>query len=122
MRNKELESLYQMIEYIDKALNYTNDIDFNTFSSDSKTQDATIFNISQIGELIKNISDLTIQKYSNIEWQMIKGLRNRIIHDYSGINLNNIWYIINYDLGDLKKDLKKVINDIEKNSLNGNKN
>ena len=40
---------------------------------------------------------------------MIKGLRNRIIHDYTGINLNSIWYIINYDLGDLKEKLERII-------------
>lgn len=55
------------------------------FEKDVKTQDATIFNISQIGELVRNITDETINRYNNIEWRMIKGLRNRIIHDYDGI-------------------------------------
>ena len=83
------------------------------FYNDTKTQDATIFNISQIGELIKNISIETQEKYKDIEWQMIKGLRNRIIHDYTGINLNNIWYIINFDLDILKEKLEKIIKEID---------
>ena len=42
---------------------------------------------------------------------MIKGLRNRIIHDYSGINLNSIWYVINNDLNELKENLEKILKD-----------
>ena len=49
---------------------------------------ATVFAISQIGELVKNISDETIKKYNNIEWIVIKSLRNKIVHDYDGIKLN----------------------------------
>ena len=40
---------------------------------------------------------------------MIEGLRNRIIHDYDGINLENIWYIINNDLEDLKSKLESIL-------------
>ena len=109
MKNKEIDSIKKMIEYIDKSIKYTKGYDFDKFIEDEKTQDATIFNISQIGELIKNISEETKEKYNDIEWQMIKGLRNRIIHDYSGINLTNIWYIINNDLKELKIKLEKII-------------
>ena len=109
MKNKEKESIKKMIEYIDKPIKYTEGYDFDMFKKDEKTQDATIFNISQIGELIKNITNETKEKNSDIEWQMIKGLRNRIIHDYSGINLTNIWYIINNDLKELRTKLENII-------------
>lgn len=79
-----------------------------------KTQDATIFNISQIGEVIKNISEETMNNYNQIEWKMIKGLRNRIIHDYCGINLKNIWYIVNCDLIELRKNLVEILDDLSK--------
>lgn len=90
MKNKEYISFTKMIEYIDKSLKYTDGYSFEDFCSDEKTVDATVFAISQIGELVKNISQETMLKYSNIEWNMIKGLRNRIVHDYEGINLKNI--------------------------------
>ena len=80
-----------MIEYINKAIKYTEVYTFEQFCEDKKTIDATVFAISQIGELVKNISIETIKKYPNIEWNMIKGLRNRIVHDYEGINLTSIW-------------------------------
>ena len=52
-------------------------------------------------------------KYNTIEWRMMKGLRNRIIHDYSGINLTNIWYVIQNDLPTLKENLMQIQKDNE---------
>lgn len=109
MKNKEYITLTKMIEYIDKSLKYTNGYSFEKFSCDDKTIDATVFSISQIGELVKNISKATMKKYSNIEWNMIKGLRNRIVHDYEGISLKSIWYIIQNDILELKNSLQNII-------------
>ncbi len=109
MKNKEYLSLQKMIEYIDKALSYTEGYTFEKFCNDNKTVDATVFIISQVGELVKNISEETMSKYSNIEWIIIKNLRNRIIHDYEGINLYLIWDIIKEDLIGLKENLKNVL-------------
>ena len=111
MNDKEKYAIKKMIEFIDKSIDYTKGLNYELFEKDEKTQDATIFNISQIGELVKNLTDETINKYNNIEWRMIRGLRNRIIHDYDGINLTNIWYIVEKDLPILKEDLIKILND-----------
>lgn len=102
MKNKEYVSLLKMIEYANKSIKYVKGYTFEKFCNDEKTIDATIFNISQIGELVKNISKETMEKYSAIEWNMIKGLRNRIVHDYEGISLKNIWYILQNDVMQLK--------------------
>lgn len=109
MKNKEYVSFIKMIEYIDKAIAYTKGYTFESFCNDDKTIDATIFAISQIGELVKNISNETMSKYNNIEWNMIKGLRNRIVHDYEGINLKSIWYVINNDIIELKECIQKIL-------------
>lgn len=109
MKNKEYIALIKMIEYINKSLKYTNNYTFDEFCNDDKTIDATVFSISQIGELVKNISNETLKKYPNIEWNMIKGLRNRIVHDYEGISLKSIWYIIKYDILELKNNLQQII-------------
>ena len=115
MKNKEYVSFIKMIEYIDKAIKYVNGQDFKKFCDDEKTVDTTIFAISQIGELVKNISKETMDKYSEIEWNMIKGLRNRIVHDYEGISLKSIWYVIENDLIELKENIQNIL-DKEKNN------
>ena len=111
MKNKEYMSLKKMIQYINKALKYTDGCDFKSFSSNEEKVDATVFAISQIGELVKNISKETMEKYSNIEWIIIKNLRNKIVHDYEGIKLNFIWDIITKDIIQLKVNLEKILED-----------
>lgn len=111
MKNKEYMSLKKMIEYINKALRYTDGCDFDSFSNNEEKVDATVFAISQIGELVKNISKETIEKYPNIEWIIIKNLRNKIVHDYEGIKLNFIWDIITKDIKQLKANLEKILED-----------
>lgn len=50
-----------------------------------------------------------MEKYPNIEWKVIKGLRNRIVHDYEGINLRSIWFVANNDIYQLKIDLNNIL-------------
>ena len=109
MKNKEYMSLTKMIEYAEKALKYTEGYTYKQFEKDEKTIDATVFAISQIGELVKNISKETMKKYTNIEWNMIKGLRNRIVHDYEGISIKSIWDTINNDMEQLKSDIQEIL-------------
>ena len=107
--------LYSLITKIEEAFNknvameYTKGYTFETFCNDDKTIDATVFAISQIGELVKNISNETMNKYNNIEWNMIKGLRNRIVHDYEGISLKSIWYVVSNDIIELKENIETIL-------------
>lgn len=50
-----------------------------------------------------------MEKYSNIEWNMIKGLRNRIVHDYEGIILKSVWHVVKVDIIELKKEIQNII-------------
>ena len=109
MKDKEYYSLRKMLEYIDKIKNYTCGLSFENFSSNEMIVDATGFGISQIGELVKNISTEFQKEHSNIQWSVIKGLRNKIVHDYEGINLQMIWAIIQKDLPQLKEDLIDIL-------------
>lgn len=111
MKDKEYVSFIKMIKYIEKSIQYTKGYAFEDFCKDDKTIDATVFAISQIGELVKNISKETMKQYSNIEWNMIRGLRNRIVHDYEGINLRSIWVVLQNDVVQLKRDLQNIIQD-----------
>lgn len=52
-----------------------------------------------------------MEKYPNIEWIIIKNLRNKIVHDYEGIKLNFIWDIVTEDIVKLKRDLEEILQD-----------
>ena len=111
MKNKEYISIEKMIEYINRAIKYTQESTFEEFSNNQEKIDATVFAISQIGELVKNISNETMRKYPKIPWIIIKNLRNKIVHDYDGIKLDVIWDIIHEDIDILKNQLNKILSE-----------
>lgn len=112
MKNKENMSIQKMIEYIDKIINYNKNYLFEEFVMNDMLVEATVFCLSQIGELVKNISEDTIAKYP-YRWKTLKGLRNRIVHDYDGIQLYSVWKIATDDIFELKEDLMKIIDNEE---------
>lgn len=113
MKNKEYYSIKKMLEYIDKVEKYTKELSFESFANNEMVIDATVFAISQIGELVRNIGKEFQKEHSTIKWSIIKGLRNRIVHDYEGINLRMIWTIVKVDIPKLKQDLVDITKENE---------
>lgn len=98
----------KMIQIIEKILHYTHGLDFESFSSNDMTVDACVFNLGQLGEIANKIDAEFEESHPQIPWREIYGLRNRIVHDYEGINLNLIWEIIDGDLPNLLQLLKNL--------------
>ena len=109
MENKNIITLKKINERAGEAMLDTKDLTYEEFIKDDKTVRATVFSISQIGELVKDLDDEFTNKYNNIMWSKIKGLRNRIVHDYDGIQLNIVWQIIKNNLPELTKDIDNII-------------
>ena len=81
---------------------------YDSFSENTMLVEACVFNLSQIGELANKIDDEFEQANSNIPWRVLYGLRNRIVHDYDGVNLVLIWDIIENDLRALREQLQNL--------------
>ena len=100
--------LCDICEAIDRIEQYTKDMSFDDFSKDQKSIDAVARNFEIIGEAANRLPDEFKKKHSNIEWYKIVGLRNRIIHDYFGIDIAIIWQILKNDLPVLRDALSKI--------------
>ena len=105
---KSQETILKIINYIDSVLKYTNNVDYTGFRNNSMMVEACVFNLSQIGELVNELDNEFILEHSEIPWFKMRGLRNRIVHDYEGINPNLIWEIIELDLGILREQLLEL--------------
>ncbi len=77
-------------------------------------QKAIIRSIEIIGEAVKNIPLSFREKYPDVAWKVIAGMRDKITHHYFGIDLNTIWDVIKKDLPDLKKKIEKILENLEK--------
>lgn len=88
---------------------YIQNVSFDVFSQDQKTVDAVVRNLEIIGEAANRLPDDFKEKYSEIEWYKIVGLRHRIVHDYFGIDLEIIWQILQKDLPAFRDALSQII-------------
>ena len=82
-----------IIESAVKILDYTQDLSFEEFTKDSKTIDAVIRNFEIIGEAANRLPEDFKDKHPHIDWHRIRGFRNRIVHDYFGIDCSIVWEI-----------------------------
>jgi uncharacterized protein with HEPN domain len=82
-----------MIESSQKIMRYTDGLTYEEFLSDSKTIDAVIRNFEIIGEAANRLSEEFKDEHAEVEWHRIRGFRNRIVHDYSGIDYEIVWQI-----------------------------
>ncbi len=98
----------KMLGYIEKVLRYTQAMDYNTFIKQEMVMEACVFNLSQLGELAGKADSQYRSAHKEIPWSQIYGLRNRIVHDYEGVNFVLIWEIIHNDLPELREILKNI--------------
>lgn len=99
----------KMISLIEKIQSYIKDLDYDKFSKNEIIVEACAFNFSQLGELSHKLEEEFQQNNPSIPWKAIYGMRNKIIHDYDGINLKVVWETITEDLPDLLEQLKKIV-------------
>ena len=107
-----IKVIKNIIKCIDKIINFTKDIDYEEFKSNYLVQDACFMNLMQIGENATKIGDDYMNNYTEIKWKEMKGLRNRIVHDYDGVNICIVWDTIKNDLPTLKEQLIKLTNNV----------
>ena len=114
--NKKNDLLYliNILEYIGKIWKYTektNDAEELFEINAQMNLNASLTLLANIGENVSKLSDDLKQENTNIEWTKIKEFRNRIVHDYIGIDLVIVYEIITNDLKILKHEIVKIINE-----------
>jgi uncharacterized protein with HEPN domain len=103
--------LKDIIECIGKVKNYTAGLSLIEFCNDPKTIDAVIRNLEIIGEAARRLPEEIKLKFPDVEWHKIISLRNILIHEYPGIDLETIWDIIENKLSPLEKQVKEILQD-----------
>jgi uncharacterized protein with HEPN domain len=97
-----------ILDAIKKIQEYTSDLSEEQFIQNDLVVDAVIRNIEIIGEASKQISRNLQQIYFEIPWKEMAGMRDKLIHDYMGVDTTVIWQTILEDLPALKDQLGKI--------------
>jgi len=107
MKNERI--IQKAIGHAEKVCQYCEGLsDLSAFTSNSMLVESCVFNLSQIGELVNKLDPAFTDAHSDIPWRALYGLRNRIVHDYEGVNFILVWDIIQDDLPGLITILKAL--------------
>ncbi|RKZ33910.1 DUF86 domain-containing protein [bacterium] len=104
--------LNDILEMIEDVWNFTNNMSYEDLESDKKTLYAVIRCLEVLGEAVKKIPKDIREEYPEISWQEIAGIRDKLIHEYFGVDIEIVWDTIHEDLYPLKAAIIKIINDL----------
>lgn len=88
---------------------YTEDLSYQKFLEDKKTQDAVVRNLEIVGEAVKNISGGLKEKNSQMSWKDLAGLKDKLIHHYFGVNFDIVWKIVKEELPQVLSQLEEIL-------------
>ena len=114
MTKDPLVYIDHILNCIQKIKTYTTDFDEAKFLQDNLTQDAVIRNFEIIGEATKQLSPDFKEKYNKIEWKKIAGMRDKLIHDYIGVDLWAVWGVVEEIIPTFEQQILNIIK-VEKN-------
>lgn len=100
-----------ILESGNKIILYTNNISFEEFTADEKTIDAVVRNFEIIGEAVSRLPTEFKNNHPEIDWRRIKGFRNRIVHEYFGVDLSIVWQIKEQFLPGMLSGLQSLSDD-----------
>ncbi|MEX2217862.1 MAG: DUF86 domain-containing protein [Phycisphaerales bacterium] len=80
-----------------------------SFTADSLVQDGVVRNLEVIGEATKRLSEATRAGRPEIPWRQIAGMRDVLIHNYMGVDLNEVWNVVERDLGPLEEAARELL-------------
>jgi uncharacterized protein with HEPN domain len=82
----------------------------DAFFRDRMRQDAILRKLEVIGQAVKNLSDDAKSRQPHIPWKQIAGMRDKVIHDYFGVNLEIVWAVVENELPKLKSAIDTLLN------------
>jgi len=110
-----------VLENIKHAETFTDNVTYEEFIKDKKTSYAVVRCIEIIGEAAKNIPDDVRERYPDIPWKKMAGMRDKISHFYFGIDMKKVWLAVKRDIPKIEPQVKKILKDISGETKRGSK-
>ena len=101
--------LRDLLDAVEKIQNFIKDLGFESFKQDDKTKFAVIRGLEIIGEATKHISEEVRNKYPEIPWKEMAGMRDILAHDYFGVDEETVWLTAKEKIPQLKPAIEKIL-------------
>ena len=116
MKKRDYRDYIQdILDSIRESSRFIEGMEFEDFAEDKKTINAVVRSLEVIGEAAKKIPDSLREKYPLIPWKRMAGMRDKLIHEYWGTDLEIVWEVINNDLPPIISLIQKVMEDANLN-------
>jgi len=111
MKKADTVYLKHIRDAISRIEGYMKAVGYDDFVKNNLVQDGVIRQLEIIGEATKRLSTEFKNKYSQIAWKDVAGMRDKLIHDYLGVDLDAVWDTVKKDVPVLKKEVKKFLSE-----------
>lgn len=102
-----------ILSSIDEIDEFIGDIEYEIFSTDKKTINAVIRSLEVIGEAATKIPQDIRERWSGIPWKRMAGMRNKLIHEYFGVDLEIVWEVCTNEIPPIKPTIKRLLKELE---------
>ena len=106
---RDSDYLADLHEAVRRIVAYTAELSYEQFLSDLKTQDAVIRNLQVMGEAAKKLSPVVRRAHPGIPWKQMAGMRDRIVHEYFGVNYDIVWTVARDELPSLLPQIVAIL-------------
>ena len=113
MKRTLTDYLLDLRNAIEEVQEFTKGMTLEEFLRDRKTANAVIRSLGVMGEAAKKIPEEVRSQYPEISWRLVAGMRDRLIHEYHGVDLESVWVAARQEAPPLKPLFEKVLREIK---------